>query len=167
MVVYKRKKNTRQRGSHTHGWGSKKKHRGSGHRGGRGMAGTGKRADTKKPSIWGERYFGKVGFKKKGVKKEIKTINIVYFEENLDSLLSKKLIEKENGKYIIDLKKLGFNKLLGKGKLTKKFIITADYASKHVVEGIKNAGGEVIISKEEEAPAQAESEPAEKKAEVE
>ena len=167
MVIYKRKKNTRQRGSHTHGWGSKKKHRGSGHRGGRGMAGTGKRADTKKPSIWGERYFGKFGFKKKGIKKEIKPVNIVYFEENLDKLLSKKLIEKENDKYIIDLKKLGFNKLLGKGKLTKKFIITADYASKHVVEEIKNAGGEVIISKKEEAPANAQKGTAEKKPEVE
>ena len=39
-----RKKNTRQRGSHTHGWGAKKKHRGAGNRGGRGNAGSGPRA---------------------------------------------------------------------------------------------------------------------------
>ena len=52
MTVNKRKKNVRQRGHKTHGWGEKKKHRGKGHQGGAGMAGTGKRADSKKPSIW-------------------------------------------------------------------------------------------------------------------
>ena len=48
----KRSKNSRQRGSKTHGWGAMKKHRGAGHRGGRGAAGSGKRGDAKKPSIW-------------------------------------------------------------------------------------------------------------------
>ena len=51
MTVNRRKKVVKQRGSHTHGWGSKKKHRGAGNRGGRGMAGSGKRADQRKPSI--------------------------------------------------------------------------------------------------------------------
>ena len=57
MTVNKRKKNSRQRGSHTHGWGAMKKHRGAGNRGGRGAAGSGKRADSKKPSIWTGPYF--------------------------------------------------------------------------------------------------------------
>ena len=48
MVTNKRSKDTRQRGSNTHGWGAMKKHRGAGHRGGRGNAGTGKRGDAKK-----------------------------------------------------------------------------------------------------------------------
>ena len=47
MTVNKRKKFSRYRGSMTHGCGSKKKRRGSGHRGGKGMAGTGKRSDKK------------------------------------------------------------------------------------------------------------------------
>ena len=63
MVVNKRKKNSRQRGSTTHGFGSKKKHRGHGSRGGSGLAGTGKRADAKKPSFWHDtEYFGGHGF---------------------------------------------------------------------------------------------------------
>jgi len=65
MSINKRTKRSRQRGSHTHGWGAKKKHRGAGNRGGRGMAGTGKRADQKKPTImnlYGNEYFGKRGF---------------------------------------------------------------------------------------------------------
>ena len=45
MTHNKRKKNSRQRGEWTHGWGAKKKHRGAGHRGGRGNAGSGKRGE--------------------------------------------------------------------------------------------------------------------------
>ena len=150
MVVWKRKKNTRQRGSHTHGWGSKKKHRGSGNKGGKGMAGTGKRSDSKKPSIWKERYFGKFGFKKKGEIEDIRPVNLVYIEENLDSLLEKKLAAKEGDSYAVDIEKLGCNKLLGTGKITKKFKITAKYASQNVIDKIKEKGGEVI-AKEKEA----------------
>ena len=62
MTTNRRKKDVKQRGSHTHGWGSKKKHRGAGNRGGKGMASTGKRSDAVKPSFWKERYFGKHGF---------------------------------------------------------------------------------------------------------
>ena len=76
MTVNKRKKNSRQRGSQTHGWGAKKKHRSFGNRGGKGMAGSGKRADSKKPSLWKERYFGKIGFKsKKPVSRKILTFS--------------------------------------------------------------------------------------------
>src|SRR3989338_998997 len=147
MVVYKRKKNTRQRGSHTHGWGSKKKHRGAGHRGGRGMAGSGKRADQIKPSLWKERYFGKFGFKKKGVKEDIKSINICVIDEKIGDYISKKLIVKEDDFYVVDLEKLGYNKLLGNGRIKKKFKITTPYASKKVIERIKNANGIVVLTK--------------------
>lgn len=147
MTVKRRKKNVRQRGSHTHGWGSKKKHRGAGNRGGRGMAGTGKRADTIKPSLWKERYFGKHGFIKKGIIKRKNPVNIIYFEENLDKLLKNKMISKEGDSYVIDISKFGCNKLLGSGKVTKKYKIKTEYASKNTVEKIKKAGGEVILAK--------------------
>lgn len=149
MAVYKRKKNTRQRGSHTHGWGSKKKHRGAGNRGGRGMAGSGKRADTIKPSLWKEKYFGKFGFKKKNVREKISAINISYLGENLDSFLNKKLISKEGDFYIVDMGKLGFNKLLSQGKVLNKFKIKVNYASKKAVEKIKNSGGDVNLKVKE------------------
>ncbi len=48
MAINKQKKNVRQRGTKTHGYGSMKKHRGAGHRGGRGNAGSGKRGDKKR-----------------------------------------------------------------------------------------------------------------------
>jgi len=138
MVVNKRTKFSRQRASHTHGWGSKKKHRGAGNRGGRGMAGTGKRGDQMKTLHWKDKkYFGKHGFKKKGLKKEVNTINIDYVEENLDKFL------KEG---VVDLGKLGYNKLLGKGHVKSKLKIKVDNASAKAVEKVKKAGGEVILA---------------------
>lgn len=152
MVVNKRKKNTRQRGSHTHGWGSKKKHRGAGNRGGRGMAGTGKRADSMKPSIWkNTKYFGKYGFIKKGPKEKITPINISYFEEHLDKLLLDKKIEQKDNFYVVNLNVLGFNKLLGAGSTTKKFKFITQYASKKAIEKVKKSGGDVVLLEKNKA----------------
>ena len=148
MVVNKRRKTSRQRGSWTHGWGSKKKHRGAGSRGGRGMAGTGKRSDTNKPSIWKEKYFGKFGFKKKGVREKMNTVSLGYLDQNLGNLLSKKLISKEGELYVIDTFKLGYNKLLSGGKVNSKLKITVSYASKKAIEKVKGQGGEVILPSE-------------------
>ena len=147
MTTYKTRKNRKMRGSHTHGWGAKKKHRGAGSRGGRGMAGTGKRGDAKKPCIWkNTKYFGKYGFTRpKKIIVKIKAINLKTIEQRLESLLSKKLIEKKNDSYVIDLKKLGFNKVLSTGKITKKFIIKCDYASKKAIDKIKKSGGSIIL----------------------
>jgi len=157
MVIYKTRKNRKMRGSKTHGWGSMKKHRGAGSRGGRGMAGTGKRGDAKKPSIWkNKKYFGKYGFKRpKKITIKIKAINLKTIEQNIEPLLLKKLIEKKNDSYVIDLKKLGFNKLLSTGKVTKKFIIKCEYASEKAVEKIKKSGGDIVLEekKAKEKPA--------------
>ena len=144
MTVNKRKKNTRQRGHKTHGWGAKKKHRGQGHRGGRGMAGTGKRADSKKPSIWkDENYFGKHGFISKTPKVKINPVNISFIEQHINKFLSNDVVKKEKDFYSVDLEKLGFNKLLGDGRVSLKFKIKVPYASKMAVEKIKEAGGEI------------------------
>ncbi len=147
MVTYKKRKNRNMRGSQTHGWGAKKKHRGAGSRGGRGMAGTGKRGDAKKPSIWKDtKYFGKYGFTRPNkIVIKINAINLKTIEQRLESLLAKKLVEKKNDSYIIDLKKLGFNKVLSTGKITKKFNIKCDYASKKAVEKIKESGGSIVL----------------------
>lgn len=145
MVVHRRKKSVRFRGGQTHGWGAKKKHRSKGNKGGAGNAGSGKRGDAKKPSFWGWRVFGKHGFKKKGMVEDIKTINISYFEENLDKLITEKKIVKEGDFYIIDISMFDCNKLLGTGNVTKKYRITAKYASNNAVEKIKEKGGDVVV----------------------
>src|SRR3989344_7348686 len=125
MVVHKRKKSIKFRGSKSHGWGSKKKHRGSGNRGGKGLAGTGKRAAQKKPTLWnlyGSGYLGKHGFTPHGKpnkEKAINTINLINIDEYKDGWVKKGVAELKEGAYIIDLKKLGYTKLLAEGKATK------------------------------------------------
>ena len=143
MTINRRKKNKRQRGSKTHGWGAMKKHRGKGHKAGAGMAGTGKRADSKKPNIWKERYFGKFGFVSKTPKVKISAVNVGYIEEHLNKFISKKLVKEEKGTYSLELDKIGFNKLLGDGRVSLKFKIKTPYASKSAVQKVKEAGGEI------------------------
>ena len=123
--MMKRKKNTRQRGSHTHGWGSKKKHRGAGHRGGRGKAGSGKRGDAKKPSFW--KNDKPKGFS--SLKKPIKTINISELHKFSETN--------------IDLGKEGYDKLLGKGIPDRKYELNIFYASESAIEKIEKTGGSV------------------------
>ena len=142
MVVRKRTKFSRQRASFTHGWGSKKKHRGAGNRGGRGMAGTGKRADQRKPQIWKDKkYFGKHGFASK--KKTLKTINV----RELLTLM-------DEGKDEINLKEKGYGKLIGKGKITKKVVVTVNQASASAIAKIEEAGGSVKQLQKENVPVQ-------------
>ena len=75
----------------------------------------------------------------------INVINVGYLEENLDELVLKKVLLKENDDYSIDLGKIGYNKLLSQGSLKNKFKITVDEASKKAIEKVKKAGGEVIL----------------------
>ena len=140
MKTHKRKKATRLRGSHTHGWGAKKKHRGKGSRGGIGMAGTGKRAGHKIMKIaklYGKNYLGKKGFK--DAAKKINVVNLSYLEEHID-----KITKKEAEFFTVDVSKLGYDKVLGTGNLTKKFKVISKSFSKSAIDKIKKAGGEAV-----------------------
>jgi len=52
----------------------------------------------------------------------------------------------ENEFFSVDLDKLGFNKLLSRGKVTNKYKIKVPYASKKAIEKVKSNGGEVILA---------------------
>ncbi len=154
-MKFRKKKVKKQRGSKTHGYGAMKKHRGAGSRGGRGMAGSGKRGDAKKPSIQkNKKYFGKFGFKslKKRKSEKLKTINIEKIEQQLTRFLEKKHAEKKGNLIFIDLKKMGYDKLLGKGKGTNKLEINVNFASKKAIEKIQSKGGKVNVLVVKEKP---------------
>jgi large subunit ribosomal protein L15 len=150
MSLNRRKKAIKFRGHHTHGYGSKKKHRGSGHQGGVGMAGTGKRADQKKTKIWKDtKYFGRHGFVSKSNVK-ISPVNLFYIETHLELLIKNGVVKKEGDVYKIDLKDLKCNKLLGSGTVTKKYYITTDYASASAVAKVQEAKGTVEVKNKAE-----------------
>lgn len=147
MTVNRRKKAVRYRGQKTHGCGAKKKRRGAGNRGGKGMAGSGKRADQKKTYVlkyFGTDYFGKKGFRSH--KRKLKTINIGLINEHLDQWVKKGWAKDDKNIYIIDLTKLGYDKLLGKGLVTKKYKINVEFASQKTISKIKGAGGEISVN---------------------
>lgn len=146
MTAKRRRKSTRNKGSNSCGWGST--HRGAGNRGGRGNAGTGKKGKCKMPrkGTWTIQFFGKTGFKSKGFAEHY-TINLRSLEELLDTFVAGKAAVLEKDVYVVNLTDLGIDKLLSTGKVTKKFKIFVNFASKAAVEKVKAAGGEIVLSK--------------------
>jgi len=118
-------KTSKMRGSKTCGYGSKKKHRGKGSKGGSGFAGSKKH---KKFKILKENpnYFIHKKLKKR---KEEKIVNI----RDLGKFKEEK----------INLKELGYTKLLGDGEINRKLEIVIDKFSKKAEEKIKKAGGKI------------------------
>ena len=149
MTHNKRKKNTRQRGEWTHGWGAKKKHRGAGHRGGRGLAGSGKRGDAKKPRYWKDnKYFGKNGFSSINPNK-VSAIGISHLDSIIDTLIKTGKATQNKDTIIINLKDIKCRKLLGTGNINKKLEITAEMATPKAIDKIQKAGGTVNLLKQE------------------
>ncbi|PIZ52110.1 50S ribosomal protein L15 [Candidatus Woesearchaeota archaeon CG_4_10_14_0_2_um_filter_33_13] len=142
MVVNKRKKVVKYRGGSSHGGGARKKRRGAGSRGGRGNAGTGKRAGQKKAGMK-DRKLGHKGFTSKTLSTKAIGLNL-FTLKNLEKFVSKGLVIKENDIYVIDLAKLGYQKLLGTGIVNLKLKIVVDAFSPKAEEKIKAAGGELI-----------------------
>jgi large subunit ribosomal protein L15 len=143
MVVRREKKVRKFRGHRTYGYGSHKKHRGKGSRGGRGFAGMHKHKWSYTVK-YAPDHFGKRGFKRPFAK-EIKAINVEELEKMSESLLEKKLAEKENDKIKINVLKLGYEKVLGSGKITKPLIVEAKFFSKKAVRKIEEAGGKAVV----------------------
>lgn len=132
----KRKKAVRLRGFRTHGWGGGKKHRGKGSQGGKGYAGS---KDHKR--IWIMKNepdrLGKRGFHslmQRRIKPKAKAINL----RDLERIAIKKGLKE------IDLRELGYGKLLGAGEVTQKLTIKAGKFSASAKEKIEKAGGKII-----------------------
>lgn len=150
MTVNKRRKVVRYRGSKTHGGGSKKKRRGSGHRGGRGFSGTRKQNKPTILKLYGNDYYGKHGFVRPTTKK-VKAINVGMLNDMLPKLVAEKKVSEEKGFAVVNLGSLGYDKLLGTGEVTRKIKVTVNAVSKNAEEKITSAGGQVVAKQKEEA----------------
>jgi len=144
MVVRREKKFRKFRGKRSYGYGSHKKHRGGGSRGGRGGAGLHKHKWSYIVKYEPE-HFGKHGFKRPvKVVEDVRAVNLKQLDQLADKLLKEKIAEKEEDKIKIDVSKLGYQKVLGSGKLTQPLIIEAKVFSKQAVKKIEDAGGKVV-----------------------
>jgi large subunit ribosomal protein L15 len=135
-----RKKVTKQRGHKTHGWGSKKKHRGGGSRGGRGRGGI---VDQKKIQLLKKGIrTGKRGFKSmrhRGLRPYEAFINL----KDVERLAGEK---KE-----INLGDHGYQRVLGTGRINRPLTVKARYFSAKAKDKIEKAGGKVIADGQESA----------------
>ncbi|MEE8401807.1 MAG: uL15 family ribosomal protein [Candidatus Hydrothermarchaeaceae archaeon] len=134
----------KKRGTRTCGAGHHNKNRGAGNRGGVGMAGLHKGKWT-----WTIKYdplhFGRRGFDlPKAIKNEYNAVNIGNLAENIDRLLKAGLAEKVKERISIDVTKLNFKKVLGKGKVFGPLSVRAHSFSKSAVKKIEASGGEAI-----------------------
>jgi large subunit ribosomal protein L15 len=130
MTVRFKKKMRKMRGSHTHGYGSKKKHRGGGSQGGKGFSGMHKHKFSLTVAHKKD-FYGYKGFH--ALKKKEKTINVGELKK----------IANEDEKEI-DLMKLGYGKLLSKGSLSAPITIKVEKFSKKAKQKVEKAGGKII-----------------------
>lgn len=143
-MPHRLRKIRKKRGSRTCGYGRVGQHRKSGSKGER------KAGRHKHGWSWVLRYepdyFGKVGFfSPKSLKRDIKCINLKELEEIVMKAMSK---IKKDEKIFIDLEELGYNKLLGEGKITLPVRVKVPLYTKIALRKIKEAGGEIITEKE-------------------
>jgi len=145
MTIRHRKKSRHHRGRH---WTGTRSKRGAGNRGGRGRAGIGKRASHRKDMfIHSEKYIGKHGFKSVKQRKyfDKPSLNVDQLDKMADSLVHKKLAEKKTEGIEVNIEKLGYGKLIGKGFVKNKMIVHTLACTESAKQKIEEAGGKVII----------------------
>lgn len=142
-MARKNRKIRKRLGSRTCGYGCAKKHRGAGSRGGRGNAGSGQHKQ-KGYSILGK-SFGKIGFHRpSALMKKIRPINLSDIDNRIEKWAQEGKAKKTAGGYSIDMGDLGYDKVLGSGKLTHKIEVKALFFSESAKEKIAAAGGKAI-----------------------
>jgi len=93
-------------------------------------------------------YFGKKGFtslKERSLK--INIINVGELDELVDRLAVEKRLERKGKKSFLDLEKLGYDKLLGMGKITKPMLVKVASYSEAAVKKIEEAAGQILKEK--------------------
>jgi len=129
-------------GSRTRGRGHKKG-RGAGLRGGRGNAGCHKTKRIMYERVG--RVWGAHGFKRpQTVVMANNAINLKVIEESAAEWVDQGNASKKGKTVSINLKKMGYDKLLGTGVPSQAYKITISAASAKAVEKVEAAGGEII-----------------------
>ncbi len=144
MVVRRRRKIRGLRGSRTVGRGCAKRGRGSGEKGGKGLSGGHKQKWSYILRYMPE-YFGKHGFVRPAeVSAAVSAINVGDIDEHLDKLVSAGAARREENKFVVDATKLGFDKVLGGGKVTRPIEVTAKEFSASAKRKLEEAGGKAV-----------------------
>ena len=71
-------------------------------------------------------------------------MNIWQLSGLVDRLVTEKKAQLTGDKVVVDLKQLGFRKLLGSGRISRAVQVTVDECSESAAKKLKEAGGELI-----------------------
>ncbi|MCC6010862.1 MAG: 50S ribosomal protein L15 [Desulfurococcaceae archaeon] len=146
MVVRREKKSRKLRGrTRTMGWGRIGQHRKSGSRGGFGAVGF-----HKHKWIWlikhAPNWYGKHGFvSPRQLRGETKTINVGDLNELALQLLSQNRAVRENELIVIDTVEMGYDKVLGRGRVTIPLKVITKSISEKAKKKIEKQGGVVVL----------------------
>ena len=128
----------KQRGSRYHGWGQVGQHRRSGTRGGRGKAGLHKHKWTWTVK-YAPDYFGPDGFIPPTQIVVKKWINVSQLDD-----LAKDIVESNDKKVTVNLTQMGYDKLLGQGKISRAYQIVVSKCSESAKRKIEETGGSIV-----------------------
>lgn len=96
-------------------------------------------------------YVGKKGFtsvnEKRHVGSALKTLNLLQLSDMVDTLVETKKAQMENQKVVVDLRQMGYKKLLGLGSISRAVQVKVDHCSESAVKKLKEAGGDAVLSK--------------------
>ena len=134
------RKTRKLRGSRTHGWGQVGQHRASGHKGGLGKSGMLKHHFSTMLKDYPD-HFGHDSTHPPHPNIIKKWTSV----RDLDELFAKSG-KQEGEKKILDLISLGYDKLLGGGKVKNAYTVKIKQFTASAEEKIKQAGGEVLTN---------------------
>ena len=140
-MATRKRKVRKLRGSRTHGWGTSGQHRESGMLGGHGNAGLFRH---KKSAVI--RYGIQLKKKRLLPKLEDKRRSVTSVGMLEDLLVSRDYahaVSEHEGKKLLDLRALGFTKLLGSGRIQVPILVKIDRFSKSAAAKIEAAGGRI------------------------
>ena len=137
------RKTRKLRGGRHMGWGQVAQHRASGHKGGLGRSGHMKH-------LWStvikedKDHFGNKSSHTPHPNITKKWASV----RDLDDLFTK-FGKEEGGKKVVDLESVGYEKLLGGGKITNAYSVKVDNFTASAEEKLKAVGGEILQSTSE------------------
>lgn len=144
-MPHKLRKVRKMRGSRTHGYGQVGQHR----KGSKGRRKAGLHKERWTYLIKYEPgYFEKRGFtSQKAISRKINVINVGELDELAHKLAAEKKLERKRKKIFLDLDKLGYDKLLGMGKITKSMLVKVAAHSEAAGKKLEEAGGQILKEK--------------------
>ena len=142
-MPHKLRKVRKKRGSRTQGYGQIGQHR----KGTKGKAGLHKHRWTYIIKYEPD-YFEKRGFtSQKALNRKFNIINVGELDELADKLAAEEKLERKEKKIFLDLDKLGYDKLLGMGKIANPILVRVAANSEVAAKKIEEAGGQILKEK--------------------